>query len=58
MADNDFFNEPSTMRPRFTAAAAYKEGETHHQDSINDFKVSYDMTARGAQTLHRAAAVA
>jgi hypothetical protein len=58
MADNDFFNEPSTMRPRLTAAAAQKENDATHQRAVDDLGISYDMNARGTRTLHRAAPVA
>ena len=59
MADDDFFNEPSTMRPQMTAAAAQKDEDRRTQhDSSTSKANSYDLTARGTQTIHRAALVA
>jgi hypothetical protein len=58
-ADDDFFNEPSTMRPQMTAAAAQKDDDGRVQDDASTTNGNtYDLTARGTRTIHRAAPVA
>ncbi|OQV05385.1 hypothetical protein CLAIMM_10139 [Cladophialophora immunda] len=44
--DDDFFNEPSTMRPRLTAAAAKEDGSTEHLASLSS-PSTYQVVARG-----------
>lgn len=59
VADDDFFNEPSTMRPEMTAAAAQKDEDNRVQDdSARSKDCSYDLTARGTRVVRRAAPVA
>lgn len=58
-ADDDFFNEPSTMRPRLTAAAALKDDDgLPLTESSNNMDHFYGFTARGTRTIYRAAPMA
>lgn len=46
LRDDDFFNEPSTMRPRLTAAAAKDGGSTDQLASLSTAS-TYQVIARG-----------
>jgi hypothetical protein len=47
--DDDFFNEPSTMRPRLTAAAAAKESSPTEDAAspLSSTSSTYQVVARG-----------
>ncbi|EXJ59255.1 hypothetical protein A1O7_06687 [Cladophialophora yegresii CBS 114405] len=45
--DDDFFNEPSTMRPRLTAAAAAKESGPTEESASLSTSSAYQVVARG-----------
>jgi hypothetical protein len=58
-ADDDFFNEPSTMRSQMTAAAAQKDEESRPQEEPATCNGNgYDLTAKGTRMNHQAAPVA
>ncbi|KAH0843336.1 hypothetical protein FOPE_08411 [Fonsecaea pedrosoi] len=54
--DDDFFNEPSTMRPRLTAAAAKEDGSTELLTPLSSSS-TYQVVAKGlpGATIHYAA---
>ena len=54
--DDDFFNEPSTMRPRLTAAAAKDSGSVEDPAALST-SPTYQVVAKGlaGATIHYAA---
>jgi hypothetical protein len=56
--DDDFFNEPSVMRPRLTASAANNKDENTSTNAVSspvDSSHAYSVTARGANVMYYAA---